>query len=225
MTTSTENEGGSPARPKGGIGGAMADGLTLVRLIIAPIVALAIWYDWPSIGFAVLASVLFGIGALTDLFDDMLGGSQRSAGRMFGFFDDIADAILIGAALLALLYVINKSGTLGWAFAVPALVYMARDVIVGMVKGFEFSKNGAPHSVLGDIKSALAMLGTSIMIAAPWLQTWLDRLRAGTDGETLMDVYNTPTPWVWQIGQGLLWIAAILAVVTMVQHFTRKTET
>ena len=208
-----------------GARGAFADGLTFVRLLLAVIIFIVILAGWPSVDAAILVTVLFACGALTDLFDDMLGGPGRSQGRMFGWFDDIADAVLIGATLLGLLYVTYKSGTLGWAFAVPAIAYIARDALLGLFKGFEFNKSGAPLSRLGDIKSALAMFGVTLMLASPWLQLWIDRTLAGDDPEKLAAIYNTPSPWVWQAGQALLWIAAILSVYLFVRYMTAKPVT
>jgi len=137
-------------------GAALADGLTLVRLFLGPLVALVIILglrymktgdglpDLPyrDFGFAVLATVLFGLGALTDLLDDILGGAQKAGGRMFGWFDDAADAILIGAALLALLYVNNKAGVLSPVFLILALTYVARDILIAVTKGFDFTQTG-----------------------------------------------------------------------------------
>lgn len=223
MTTSTTRPNGENEivdKPPS-VGGALADGLTLVRLVIGPIVAICIVAGWPATQWAILASVLFAFGALTDLFDDLVGGSQGAPARVFGWFDDAADAVLIGAALLAMLYVTNKAGILGWVFAAPALTYIARDILVGLVKGYQFSANGAPQSKLGDIKSGLAMLGVSLMIAAPWLQQLVDRFRARND-EAVYQVYEQASPYVWQAGQIILWIAAILAVITAVQYMFQK---
>ena len=220
MNTSTDEIAQEPTQGRASY--IIADGLTLVRVLLGPVIAGIIIYGWPLVAHALLASVLFGLGALTDLLDDILGGSKRASRRVFGWVDDIADAVLIGFALLALLYVTQQNGILGWAFAVPALIYISRDVAVGVVKGFEFSVSGRPESRLGTLKNALAMLGVGLMIASPWLQLWIDRLRAGDNGEALMNIYDAPSPWVWQCGQALLWVAAILALITMIQHFTRK---
>ncbi|MEE9348192.1 MAG: CDP-alcohol phosphatidyltransferase family protein [Robiginitomaculum sp.] len=202
-------------------GGALADGMTLVRAVLAPIVAGAIIWAWPNIAWACLASVLFALGALTDWFDDLLGGSEKAPGRAFGWFDDIADSILIGAALIALLYVTDKAGILGWAFGVPAIIYICRDLIVAAIKGFEFSKNGIPDSKIGDYKNIAAMIGVSLLIASPWLDMVLSRFRASKTDD-MMALYANPSPWIWQIGQGFLWLAAILSVYTAVKYFVRK---
>lgn len=196
------------------VSGTFSDGLTLSRLFLAIVVGAVILLGWPGTSWALLATVLFALGAITDLVDDMIGGPSRAGRRMFGWFDDIADAVLIGAALLALLYVTREAGVLGWAFAVPALIYVGRDVLLGLFRGFTMSKSGLPSHRLADIKTAIAMLAVALLIAAPWLQFAVDRSLAGTDPDALKAVFDNPRPYVWQAGQILLWIAAILSIVT-----------
>ena len=215
-------------------GAALADGLTLVRLILGPLVAIIIIYglrymktgegmpDLPyrDFGFAVLATVLFALGALTDLLDDMLGGAQKAGGRMFGWFDDAADAVLIGAALLALVYTSQKAGVLSPALLTLTILYVGRDILVGILKGFDFSKTGVPHSKLGDYKNALAMLGTSLLIAAPWLGTIIERLRASTT-DNLAEAWMTSGNIVTNLGLVSLGLAVILSLITAFDYFTK----
>jgi len=79
-------------------GGAFADALTFLRIMLMPLIAFLIWKGWQPVaaggidlGLTLLASALFCIAALTDIFDDFLGGNERSIYRRFGFLDDIAD--------------------------------------------------------------------------------------------------------------------------------------
>ena len=215
-------------------GAALADGLTLVRLFLGPLVALVIILglrymktgdglpDLPyrDFGFAVLATVLFGLGALTDLLDDLLGGAQKAGGRMFGWFDDAADAILIGAALLALLYVNNKAGVLSPVFLILALTYVARDILIAVTKGFDFTQTGVPHSTFGDWKNAAAMIGTALLIAVPWLGTIAERLTARS-GDDLAQAWMTSGNLVSNAGLVFLGIAVILSLITAFDYFTK----
>lgn len=200
----------------------LGDSLTLLRVLLAPIIAALIIFGWPLTGYAVLASVLFAAGALTDLFDDMIGGPGRAGARMFGWFDDIADAVLIAVTVLAMIYVINRGGYLSWTLIVPAALYIGRDVLIGLFKGYELRRFGLPKSKLSDIKSALAMLGVSLMLAAPWLQQLINRLLDGTNGEKLFETYNNSAPWVWATGHAIFSLAAILALITGVRILLRK---
>lgn len=195
-------------------GSFLGDSLTLLRFLLAPIVAAVILIGWPETGYAVLASFLFACGALTDLFDDMIGGPKRAGARMFGWFDDVADSVLIALALLAMIYVIYKGGYLSWTLVLPAALYIGRDIFIGLTKGYELRRYGAPQSRLGDWKNALAMLGVSLMIASPWLQQLINRLMGGDNGEKLMEIYSSSSPWVWVTGFAIFNLSVILSLYT-----------
>lgn len=215
-------------------GGAIADGLTFVRLAITPIIMFVIIKAWSGrpddpLGFVslkmdlvILATVLFVVAALTDIADDFIGGSAASNTRMFGWFDDIADSILVAGVLIALLWVSHKVGLLHWTFAVPVAIYIGRDIAISLVKGYEISKSGFFETRLGDIKNVLAMLAVCLLVSAPWLSGFFDRLRAGSDPEKIMKVYDSSSPYVWNTGLVILWIAAILSLLSAVQLFKAK---
>jgi len=150
------------------------------------------------------------IAAITDFFDDYFGGTENAPHRKFGWFDDIADIVLVVGTLIALLYVTHKGGVLGWMFAVPAAVIIAREVLVGLLKGYDMTKSGWPETKYGSIKNGLTMLGTCLLVASPWLTTWVDGLMSGKDADALI----TLSPQVWMIGQGVLWFAAIVSLIT-----------
>ena len=65
------------------------------------------------------------------------------------------------------------------------------------------------------------MLGTCLLVASPWLTTWIDRAIAGPDNA--MEVYGSTSPYVWLIGEGILWFAAIVSVLTGFKLLTTKT--
>jgi len=150
-------------------------------------------------------------------FDDFLGGNERSVHRRYGYLDDVADTILMGGTILALLFVVNRAGLMSWLFFVPAAILIGREVIVGLFKGFELSRYYFPDTLLSNLKAGLSMLATCLLLASPWLQVWLDRMFAGTD--KVAETFATSSPMVWMIGQIILWIAAALSIVTAVGLF------
>lgn len=195
-----------------GLRGAFADGLTLIRFILTPVVMAVIIMGWPSMNAAILATFLLIIAALTDIWDDIIGGSERSKARQFGWFDDIADMVLITGTLAALLFVVWKNGVLGWAFAVPVFIIIAREIIVGLAKGYEFSKYGWPSTKWGWLKNTLTIFAVCILLASPWLTSWVDMQRVN-DGN-IVQVFDSASPHVWIAGQSVLWIAAALSLFT-----------
>ena len=202
-------------------GGAFADGLTLIRLLLTPIVMfIIIAKGWPDASVAVLASILFIIAALTDIFDDVTGGAERSRYRQFGWFDDIADTILITGTLAAILYVVINHGTLHWSLAIPAGIIILREILVGLIKGFELSRHGWPETKFGTLKTALIMIAVSLLLASPWLTPWFESLIAGSDN--VMDVYDRTSSQVWNAGLIALWIGAALSLFTGFKLLTTK---
>lgn len=221
MTIST-NE--SPDMPPGGNGGdgggAFADALTLLRIVVTPIIMALILWQWPDPQVAILASFLFIVAAVTDIIDDWFGGSARSIWRRYGWLDDIADTVLIVGVLIALSIVLWRNGLLHWAYAVPVGIIILRELLVGLVKGYELSRHGWPDNRLSNAKGGFAMLGTAMLVASPWLTQWFDRIRAGTD--RAMEIYDTGSPLIWMLGQGALWVAAIFSILSGYRILTYK---
>ncbi len=219
MNTSTNSDTNDTEMKKAG--GAFADGLTLIRLLLTPIIMfIIIAKGWPDTSIAILASILFVIAALTDIFDDLTGGAETSRYRKFGWFDDIADMVLIIGTLAAIFYVIATQGMLHWSFMVPAAIIIGREILVGLVKGFELSRHGWPETSLGTIKTAIIMLAVSLLLAAPWLTPWFESLIANSDN--VMDVYDRTSNQVWNTGLLFLWVGAALSLFTGFKLLTAK---
>jgi len=216
MTISTNKTGEDNSSESGG---AIADALTLIRLILTPVVMFVIIKGWPDLNMAVLASFLFIIAAITDFLDDYFGGTENAPNRKFGWFDDIADIVLVVGTLIAMLYVTHKSGVLGWAFAVPAGIIIAREVLVGLLKGYDITNSGWPETKYGSIKNGLTMLGTCLLVASPWMTTWIDNFMSSGDN---VDALISTSPHVWMIGQGVLWFAALISLITGFKILTTK---
>ncbi|MEP3892138.1 MAG: CDP-alcohol phosphatidyltransferase family protein [Hellea sp.] len=216
MTISTNKTGETNSSKSGG---AIADALTFVRLILTPVIMFIIIKGWPDLNMALLASFLMIIAAFTDFLDDYFGGTENAPNRKFGWFDDIADIILVVGTLIALLYVTYKGGVLGWMFAVPAGVIIGREVLVGLLKGYDMTKSGWPETKYGSIKNGLVTLGTCLLVASPWITNWIDR--AMTNGDNV-EALVTASPQVWMIGQGVLWFAALVSIITGLKILTTK---
>lgn len=200
-------------------GGAFADGLTFVRLMLTPVIMAIIITAWPDIKMAVFASILFLVAALTDVFDDYLGGNSRSVYRKYGWIDDIADTVLITGVLVALSIVILREGLMSWTFAVPALVLILREVAIGLFKGRDLRQFGWPDSKLSNAKVGLSILAICTLVASPWLTQFTDVFRAEGDPSRLLNIGSL---WVWRFGVVFLWMAALLSLITAVRIFRTK---
>jgi len=165
------------------------------------------------------ASFLFIVAAFTDFLDDYFGGTENAPNRKFGWFDDIADIVLVVGTLIALLYVTHKGGVLGWMFAVPASVIIAREILVGLLKGYDMMKSGWPETKYGALKNGLTMLGTCLLVASPWITHWVDMAFSNKDS---VEALVSSSPHVWMIGQGILWFAAVVSLITGFKILTTK---
>lgn len=193
-------------------GGAIADAMTLLRLALVPVIMGLILWRWPETQVAILVSVLFIIAAITDLLDDWFGGSSVSHLRKFGPLDDAADTLLITGVLIALSIVLWRNGLFAWPFAVPAIILIVREVLIGLLRGKALREQGWPDNFVSNAKGGLAMLGIALLVASPWLSPWIDNIRATP--ETVVSIYNGGSPYIWMIGQVTLWLAAIFSMMS-----------
>jgi len=99
---------------------------------------------------------------------------------------------------------------------VPIILFIGKEVLIGLLKGFELSNLNPVEDRLATAKNALSMLAVSVLIASPWLTTWLDGQRAADDPYA---VYNEASPIFWLVGTGLLWIAALIGLIHAVRVF------
>jgi len=112
-----------------------------------------------------------------------------------------------------LLWVTSKAGMLNWTFAIPVALFIGRDIVLALARGFEISRSGLRETRLGNLKSALAMLATCILVAAPWLTSLIDSWRANRT-QDIIEVYGTASTWAWNTGLVVLWLAVLLSLVT-----------
>jgi cardiolipin synthase len=71
--------------------------ISLTRLILAPVVAWAVWKDHGEIALA-----LFVLAAATDFFDGFLARSTHTSTALGVYLDPIADKVLLSAVYIAL---------------------------------------------------------------------------------------------------------------------------
>lgn len=214
-----------PQQENSAIHGALADALTLLRVILTPIIMLLILKSWAgtpategvtliNLPLTILAALLFALAAITDLLDDIFARKARTGERIYGWFDDIADTILYGGCLLALVWAFTTTSQLHWSFAIPALTLIGRDVLVRIVQGHKSDSYGTIKTNLTDVKNGMAMVAVGLLLASPWLTNILHNV---TNNASIGGI----SP-IWNLGIFLLWIVAALAVITGVQIILEK---
>ena len=85
--------------------------LTVLRIALTP--AFFVLYVFGDFSYSLLmATIIFAIAALTDLYDGMVARRYGSVSRWGAFMDPLADKVLISAAFLALVHVQSFSSHL-----------------------------------------------------------------------------------------------------------------
>jgi cardiolipin synthase len=173
--------------------------LTLSRIAVIPaLVALA---ALSSPGAHLAACLLFTAAAITDYFDGKLARDWRQTSDLGRMLDPIADKLLVGAALMMLV----GTGQLSAAGLYPAVVIMLREILVSGLREY-----------LAEIRARLpvtklAKWKTGFQMGA------LGTLLAGQPTAVLLHLGFLPMSF---IGEGMLWIAALLTLVTGWDYLT-----
>lgn len=162
--------------------------LTLARIaLIPPVVGLLfVYHDWARW----LVLLLFVAASVTDWLDGKLARQQGLVSPLGRFLDPIADKLVVGAILMAMTATHQISG---WS-VLPALIIMCREIMVsGLREYLATLKIGVPVSLLAKWKTTAQMVALGFLIVGTAGPDWLHA--------TL-------------IGDILLWVAAILTVIT-----------
>ncbi len=160
--------------------------LTLSRIVAIPLVVACFWLDrgWAQW----LSAGLFAVACITDWFDGYFARRYHQISRFGRFLDPIADKLLVAAALVMLV----KNGTLADVNVLAALIILAREILVSGLREF------------------LAELNVSVPVSQ--LAKWKTGAQMGAI--TFLLLGDAAPPVIGQIGLALIWVAAVLTLVT-----------
>ena len=166
--------------------------LTYGRILAIPlIVGLLFWPGDPAMRWYALG--IYALAGITDYLDGYLArayAQQSSLGRML---DPIADKLLIAACLLML---VADGSIRSWSIW-AAIVILSREILVSGLREFLAEvKVSVPVSKLAKWKTTAQIVCVGFLIA-------------GASGDALL-----PKGWTGVIGIVLLWVAAILTIIT-----------
>ena len=167
--------------------------LTLSRIAAIPLLVGLVALRFPLADL--IACILFSVAAITDYFDGKLARSRRQQSDLGRMLDPIADKLLVAATLMMLVG-LGRLSSLG---LYPAIVIMLREILVsGLREYLAGIRIGLPVTRLAKWKTGFQMgaLGT---------------LLAGDTSARLVGLGFVP---VTAIGEAMLWIAAVLTLVT-----------
>lgn len=147
--------------------------LTLLRLILAPVIAWMWWMgaapmsrpDFAEVwlrdaaNWRMAAAITFVIAALTDLFDGMFARALDAHSKFGRLIDPIADKALVGLPLIVIAAGMWANGYSAWPIvALAAAVIVIRDITMTWLRLASPDGEGARVSSLAKIKTALELV-------------------------------------------------------------------
>src|SRR3984893_4965250 len=162
--------------------------LTLSRILVIPVVIGSFYVSGDYARW--FACALFSAAAVTDWLDGHMARRWQAASEIGRFLDPIADKLLVSATL----FMLTTFGRLSAHAVLPALVILCREILVsGLREYLAGLRVGMPVSRLAKWKTLIQMVAIGVLIV-------------GDAGPGFLPVVP--------IGETLLWIAALLTLVT-----------
>lgn len=197
--------------------------LTILRLAAAPSIALAFLLaprplaDW-------LALVFFAGAAATDWVDGYLARRWKQETLFGAMLDPIADKAMVLTALL----VLSTLSGMNILIVLPATFILFREVFVSGLREFLGKTAGLLKvTKLAKWKTATQMVAIVVLLGAGLFAQYFALAGAGMDAAGIDTILNGASAdpnglawkyhammWCFRAGVGLLWVAAILTVLT-----------
>ena len=204
--------------------------LTVARMIAAPMVALVFlvlprpFADW-------LAMILFLAASLTDYVDGYLARAWNQISRFGAMLDPIADKAMV---IIAIAVLTALSGMNPWIL-LPATVILFREVFVSGLREFLGDTAGTLKvTKLAKWKTTAQMVAIAVLFAQGVFEHYVVMWSYGMDEQMFRDVLNGDVEdelglrmvydgyyYSWFIGVILLWIAALLTLITGIDYFRK----
>ena len=171
--------------------------LTLSRIVMIPAVT---WFLWQGDDISRWIAMLFYfVAAVSDFFDGYLARVLNQSSVIGQFLDPIADKLLVASILMVLV----ANGQVDDIHFLAGLVIMMREIAVSGLREFLGGiQVSVPVSSLAKWKTTAQILCLGFLIVGP---------------------ASDPFPWAFlswitvpssEIGIGLLWVSAILTLIT-----------
>jgi CDP-diacylglycerol--glycerol-3-phosphate 3-phosphatidyltransferase len=164
--------------------------LTYGRIVAVPVIVILVVAGIPALRW--LALILYIAAAISDFFDGYLARKWNQGSELGRMLDPIADKLLVGALIVAFAW----DRSLGAWDLIPALAILLREIFVPGLREYMGPKGIVVKVMqLAKWKTTVQMLAFAFIFLAPLLA-----------GAGLVAVL-------------LLWLAAILTVITGAQYF------
>jgi CDP-diacylglycerol--glycerol-3-phosphate 3-phosphatidyltransferase len=205
--------------------------LTVLRLLAAPGVAIMFlyfhrpWADW-------FALALFVSAAVTDWFDGYLARLWKQESKFGTMLDPIADKAMV---VIALMVITGYNGMNPWLI-LPATVILFREVFVGGLREYLGAKSGLLKvTKLAKWKTTAQMVAIAVLFLGTGLEylngvamqgmttdQYAEAVTAGLADPIRACGKRDCASYANLAGIGLLWLAALLTIVTGWEYFAKS---
>jgi len=205
--------------------------LTFIRLLAAPGVAVMFlyfhrpWADW-------LALSLFVMAAITDWFDGYLARAWKQESKFGAMLDPIADKAMV---VIALVIIAGYSGMNPWLI-LPVTAILFREVFVSGLREFLGAKAGLLKvTKLAKWKTTAQMVAIAVLFLGTGLEHIEGIARQGLTTDQYAELVSQGladpirscgargcSSYATLVGLVLIWVAAILTLITGWDYFRQS---
>jgi cardiolipin synthase len=165
--------------------------LTISRILLIPVLILIVYYS-NNKSTDIIGGVFFAFACFTDFLDGYLARIYSVQSRLGALLDPLADKLLVASLVIVLVSV-------GKIHFIPAVAIISREILVSGLREFLATlKIRLPVTNLAKLKTTLQMFSLLLLIV-------------GNRGMGLS--------YIDLIGGVMLWLAAVLTVVTGYIYF------
>ena len=204
--------------------------LTVLRLLAAPLVAVMFLYFTRPYA-DIFAVSLFVLAAITDWFDGYLARAWGQQTRLGTMLDPIADKAMV---VIALMVIVAFSSWSPW-LVLPATMILFREVFVSGLREFLGDTAGTLKvTQLAKWKTTLQMVAIAVLFSQGVFEHYFGMSIWGMDEQMVSAILNGDQPdlhglnwklagaeWAGRVGLWLLWIAALLTLITGWDYFRK----
>lgn len=176
--------------------------LTVARMLITPVfLAVIMWEGLPH--KFLIACIIFSVAAITDALDGKLARKNNQITNFGKFLDPIADKVLTTAALLAFMYY-------GLCNIWIVMIVLTREFAIASIRMIAASGGVViPANIWGKIKTVSQMTFTIVIMLLGELYYEVFKVYL-----SVADGISEKLPDLATVSNGLLWITAILTVIS-----------
>lgn len=186
--------------------------LTILRIVIVPFMVATLLIDFPFHYF--VSGLLFGAASLTDYFDGKIAREQNLITNFGKFADPIADKILVISALVCFL-------SLGLCDPVIIIIVLFREFVVTSVRLSAAAQGKVvAANIWGKVKTVTQIIAIVTVFV---LQVALEIVALFTNPATSA-IYTSLSGAFYILGEAVLWISVIFAVVSGLKYVLDNKE-